>query len=117
MASKTNLSVDRGTTYVISGTYKEGGVAADITGSAIRFTAKSVEWDASATDSTASITKSGVLVSPTAGTYTITLTDVDTYITPGNYYYSIKIELASGVIHKLVEGRLKIDGDPTNRTA
>lgn len=117
MASRTNLVVDRGTTYVISGTYKEGGVAADITGAAIRFTVKSAEWDSSVSDTTAVITKSGTLVSPTAGAYTITLTDTDTYVTPGNYYYSIKIELASGVIHKLVEGRLKIDGDPTNRTA
>lgn len=117
MASKTTLTVDRGTTYTISGTYKEGGVAADITGAAIRFTAKSVEWDASTDDSTAVISKAGSIVSPTAGTYTITLSDTDTYKTPGTYFYSIKIELASGVIHKLVEGKLKLDGDPTNRTS
>lgn len=117
MASRTNLTVDRGTTYVISGTYKEGGVVADITGAAIRFTVKSSEWDTSSDDTTSLISKNGTLVSPTAGTWVITLSDTDTYKTPGNYYYSIKIEKADGTIHKLVEGRFKLDGDPTNRTS
>lgn len=111
------ITISRGTTYVISGAYEENGVAADITDAAIRFTVKEAEWDIDADDSDALITKSGVIVSASGGTYTITLTDTDTYVTPGKHYYDIKIELSSGIIYKLVEGRCVIEGSPTNRTA
>lgn len=116
MASN-DIEVDRGTTYGMAGVYKFNGVASDITGAAIRFTAKETKWDTDADDSDALITKAGVIVDASAGTYTITLTDVDTYKDPGKYYYSVKIELATGQIYTLAKGRLVIDPNTTNRTS
>lgn len=117
MARIPTITINRGTTYTISGTYKEAGVAADITGAAIRFTVKPDEWDVDADDSDATITKSGSIVSAAAGTYSIALTDTDTYVDAGDYFFDIKIELADGTIHRLVEGNCIIDGSPTNRTS
>lgn len=115
--ANTKLTVNRGTTFAINGTYKENGVATSISGASIRFTVKSDEWDADADDSDAVITKSGSIVSASAGTYQITLTDTDTYITPGTYFYDIKIELANGTIYRLAFGQFVISGSPTNRTS
>lgn len=116
MARPPKITINRGTTYTISGTYKENGIATDITGAAVRFTVKPVEWDTDADDSAATIFKDGTLVSPAAGTYSIALTDTDTYVDAGSYYFDIKIELADGTIYKLTEGICIIDGSPTNRT-
>ena len=38
-------------------------------------------------------------------------------VTPGKYFYDIKVEEASGAIYKLDEGKITIDGSPTNRMA
>lgn len=114
MAS-TKITINKGTTYTITGTYKESGVAADITGATIYFTAKSAEYDTDTDDSDALIATTGTLISPTEGTYTISLTPALTDKTPGNYYYDIKIKKSGGQVYKLVEGRLVIDGSPTNR--
>lgn len=115
--SASNLEVDRGTTVTISGVYTEGGVATDITGASIRFTVKPTSWDTDADDSDATITKAGSIVDASAGTYSITLTDTDTYVDPDTYYYDIKIELASGTIHKLSGGKFKVLPTVTNRTS
>lgn len=109
------IELERGTTYGITGTYKENGTAADITRAVIRFTVKEEEWDADADDSDAQIAKNGVIVSAPAGTYSITLSDVDTYQNPGDYYYSIKIELANGNIYLLDKGKFKVRPNTTNR--
>ena len=110
------LKVNKGTTYVITYNHEENGVAKTLVGATVRFTVKDEEWDTDATDSVAEITKD-VTDGTSAGVATITLTDTDTDITPGKYYYDIKVEDSDGNIYKTVEGRLKIDGSPTNRTA
>lgn len=117
MAKRPDLTQNRGTTYTIDGVYKEDGVVADITGATVRFTVKTTEYDSSATDTTALISKNvSSFSNPTAGEYTITIDPSDTQtVTPGQYYYSIKIQLASGAVYELAEGRYIIDGDPTNR--
>ncbi len=111
------IELERGTTYGITGTYKENGTAADITGAVIRFTVKDEEWDTDDDDSDAQIAKSGTIVSAPAGTYSITLTDTNTYLPPGDYFYSIKIELASGSIYVLDKGKFKVEPNTGNRTA
>lgn len=117
MANK--ITIDRGTAYAISGTYSDSaGNPIDITGATIRFTCKNVEWDSNATDTDALIAKTGSIVSPTAGTYLVSLTPADTYIDAGNYFYDIKIDRHSDAsdIKRLSKGALVIDGSPTNRT-
>ena len=115
------IKIDRGTTVPITVNYTVDGIATDITGSTILFTVKSVEYDSDATDTTAVITKTVTShTDPTAGVSTITLLPADTRsLTPGDYYYSIKIDIDSDdlVVYELSEGTFTIDGDPTNRIA
>lgn len=121
MAAVHKITVDRGTTYAITVTYLVDGVATNITGSTILFTVKSTESDDDITDSSALIQKT--ITSHTDATHgisTIVLTPSDTRsVTPGNYFYSIKIDIASDdvTVYELDEGKFILDGDPTNREA
>lgn len=121
MARANQITVQRGTTHSIGIVYKEDGVATDITGSTILFTVKNVEYDDDAADSTAIINKNVTThTDPTNGETAITILPTDTRsLDPGNYYYSIKIDKDSddSTVYELSEGRLLIDGDPTNRVA
>ena len=116
MANLANI--DRGTTYAISGTYTDdAGDAIDISSSEIFFTVKASKYDTSSDDSTALISKSGVITSGPDGTYTITLTPTDTLVTPGKYYYSIKIDVDGddANVKLLASGKVKVVGNTTNR--
>lgn len=115
MSAKINYN--RGTSYAFTLTYKENGVAADITASTVYFTVKTAEYDTEAADTAALISKTITShTDPTNGVTTIRIDPIDTQLTtPGNYYYDIKIKKAGGQIYKLIEDRFKIDGSPTNR--
>lgn len=121
MAQLSNLvDIDRGTIYPITGTYTDDdGVAIDITDAEIFFTVKESRWDTDADDSEALIKKDGVIVSGPDGTYSITLTPTDTYVTPGKYWYSTTIDLdgTGSNIKVLASGRVKVVGHSTNRSA
>lgn len=111
------ITVNRGTTYAITGTYTDSDGNTDITGATVRFTVKSGKWSADEADSDALITATGSLTNATAGQYTIDLSNSDTEVTPGKYYYDIKIELQDGSIYRLDFGRFIVSGSPTNRTS
>lgn len=109
------LKIDRGTTFIIAVNYQVDGVATSLVGSTVRFTMKPVEWDSDADDSDASVKKN--ITDGTAEGYAeieLIPDDTDT-LTPGSYYYDIKVENASGEIYKIDEGKVKLDGSPTNR--
>lgn len=111
----TTLNINRGTTYTIGLTYKKDGVATSLVGATVRFTMKDAEYDSSTTDSTALINKN-VTDGASDGTATITINPSDTAtLTPGKYYYDIKVAEAGGDIYKVDEGRIKLDASPTNR--
>ncbi len=110
-----NLKVNRGTTYTIAFQYQRNGVNTTLVGATVRFTVKSLEFDADADDSDAIILKN-VTTGNASGEATITINPVDTtLVTPQKYYYDIKVEQADGEIYKVDEGRLTLDGSPTNR--
>lgn len=113
------FTVDRGTTFTIDVEYKDNGVAASLVGATVRFTVKSTEYDSSADDSTALITKNVTShTDAAAGLSMITIDPTDTAtLTPGKYHYDIKVAEASGAVYKIDEGTLKLDGSPTNRLA
>lgn len=107
--------VNRGTTYTINVNYQRNGIATTLVGATVRFTMKSEEYDTSVDDTTALITKN-VTDGTAEGTATISLDPADTAtIEPGTYFYDIKVENADGTIYKIDEGKVKLDGSPTNR--
>lgn len=111
------LTITRGTTYTIGVVYKKNGVVATLVGATVRFTIKSSEYDADMDDSTAILLKN-VVDGNSSGEATITIDPEDTAeVTPGNYFYDIKVEEAGGEIYKIDEGKIKLDGSPTNRGA
>lgn len=111
------LKINRGTTYSLTLNYKKNGVAETLVGATVRFTVKTSEYDSSTDDSTASITKN-ITSGNSSGVATITLDPADTAtLTPGKYYYDIKVEEADGDIYKVDEGTIKLDASPTNRTS
>jgi hypothetical protein len=113
-----NLKVNRGTTYTITYNHKVDGVATTLIGATVRFTMKSTEFDTDADDSDALIVKN-ITSGDANGVATITLTPTDTYQTPGKYFYDIKVDVNSNgvTIYKMDEGKIILDGSPTNRVA
>ena len=109
------LKIDRGPTYTRTLNYSVNGEAASLVGATVRFTVKSSEYDDSTDDSTAAISKD-VTDGTEAGVATITIEPSDTAtMTPGKYYYDIKVQDATGNIFKVDEGTIELDGSPTNR--
>lgn len=109
------LRINRGTTYTLDITYQRNGEAATLVGATVRFTMKMSEFDTSADDSTASVLKN-VTDGTAEGEATISIDPDDTAtLTPGKYFYDIKVEDADNNIYKIDEGTVKLDGSPTNR--
>jgi hypothetical protein len=111
----SQLKINRGTTYAIDVNYQRNGVAATLVGATVRFTVKPEEYDDDTDDSDASI-KKDVSDGTSEGTATITIDPADTStLTPGKYYYDIKVTESGGDVYKIDEGTIKLDGSPTNR--
>jgi hypothetical protein len=111
------LKINRGTTYIRSGTFSLDSELQDLTSAVIRFTMKSEEYDSDADDSDAAV-KKDVTNGTAEGTYEIQLDPSDTaQLEPGKYYYSIKVDLnGDGTeVYEADEGTITLDGDPTNR--
>ncbi len=82
------LNINRGTTYIRTGTYSVDGVLTSLVGATILFTVKSSEYDSDATDTTAAIIKN-ITDGTAEGSYEIELAPADTAsLAPGKYYYS-----------------------------
>lgn len=122
--SKTDLTIKRGTTFpILFENTTSTGAAIDLTGATVYFTAKTAEFDTDATDTNATIKKDVTvhvdengLPSATQGKSTILLTPSDTQKNPASYNYDITVKYANGVVNTPIEGKLKIDGKPTNRS-
>lgn len=109
------LTINRGTTYTINFAYQRNGVATTLVGATVRFTVKTTEYDTDTVDSTAVVTKN-ITTGTSGGLATITINPVDTAtLTPGKYFYDIKVKDASNNVYKVDEGEIKLDGSPTNR--
>ena len=109
------LKINRGTTFTIGVNYQRNGEAETLVGATVRFTMKSSEYDTDSADSSALVSKD-VTDGNSSGEATITIDPSDTAtITPGKYFYDVKVEEAGGSIYKIDEGIVKLDGSPTNR--
>lgn len=113
------LKINRGTTYTRSLDFKVNGVATTLVGATVRFTMKPTEFDADADDSAASVLKN-VTNGDASGHAEITIAPADTAtLTPGKYFYDIKVDINSdgATVYKVDEGTIDLDGSPTNRLA
>lgn len=111
----SNLKINRGTTYTINFDYQRNGVAETLVGATVRFTMKSDEYDSDMTDASAAVQKD-VTTGDADGHAEIVIDPADTdALEPGKYFYDIKVEEASGAIYKVDEGKVTLDGSPTNR--
>lgn len=111
------LKINRGTTYTINFVYQVDSVATSLVGATVRFTMKTSEYSTDATDADAVVIKN-ITSGNSSGEATITINPADTAtLTPGKYYYDIKVDVASdGVtVYKMDEGTVVLDGSPTNR--
>lgn len=100
MAAK--IEVYRGTSYPVVYNHTDStGAPVALTGKTLMFTVKAEKYDTSADDTTALIKKTITSHSGTVGTYTLSdvlgvsgfvLTDADTYIEPGKYFFTFLIE-------------------------
>lgn len=109
------LKINRGTTYIITFKFLKDGQPSSLVGATVRFTIKSTEYDESTNDATAVVLKN-ITDGNAQGVATITLDPTDTaMLTPKTYYYDIKVEDPTGAIYKCDEGKVKLDGSPTNR--
>lgn len=111
--TEPDIFIVRGDNHTITVTFSD----TDITGATVFFTVKSA-IDAAADDSAASITKDVTSHSdPTNGVTLISLSNSDTNITPGLYYYDIQLKTAGGSIVSVPPRRLEIISDVTRRTS
>jgi len=111
------LNINRGTTYTIKFQYRRNGENRTLVGATVRFTMKSTEFDDNMTDATALVLKN-ITDGDENGQADIAILPADTKsITPRTYFYDIKVQESGGEIYKVDEGRIKLDGSPTNRGA
>lgn len=125
--SVNNLTLERNTTYPCTFTHIES-----MTGGKLYVTVKSEQYDDIENDSSAvfppkiitsfthnsPVLINGVSTTITGNYATWEFTDQDLYLEPGTYYYDIVFEDSTGRAQPVLsQGKLKIVGHPTNRTA
>ena len=102
----------QGDTKVFTVTVKTGtGAAYDLTGYTIAFTVKESKDTA---DGSANISKAGVITDATGGVFTVSLTNTETDLTPGNYFYDFQIDNGSSSVKTVEQGLFIVTQDVTD---
>lgn len=111
------LEIVRGDDFDCTLTWTDSaGTAINITGYTFYFTVKAAP-DTDATDAAAVISHSWTShSSPTTGVTHLTLTDTQTNVTPGTYWYDIQAKDGSANISTIALGQVTILADITRRT-
>ncbi len=112
MATLQNITIYRGDDVTFQITFKDNsGTAVDITGATLYFTAKTNNDDA---DGSAVIQSSNSTLSdPSNGIGEAVLSNSDTDVTPGKYFYDIQIITAGGEITTAMIGKVTVKQDIT----
>ena len=113
---RSNITLIRGDSSSIGFEFQENGVASDLTGCTVFFTAKPALTD-DAGDTTAVIAVEVTShTNPTAGITTIPLSSTDTDVDPGEYYYDIQVKKVDSSIVSIPAQLLTVSADVTRRT-
>lgn len=112
---KVDITLIRGDSSSIDFTLTDNNSPVDLTGATVFFTAKPALTN-DVSDNTAVITVEVTShTNPTAGETTIPLSDTDTDVTPGEYYYDIQVKRDGNVITSIHYRKLEIVADVTRR--
>lgn len=107
------LTYNRGTTFTLTHIYQKNG-APSSDGSELLLTVKQPQYDTDATDSNA-ILKKTIPMSGPSNTIVINPADIADSVTPGQYYYDIKVKETGGAIYLADSGTFVLSATPTNR--
>jgi hypothetical protein len=119
MASK--ISVFRNTSYPVTYNHTDSaGAAVSLVNKRLYFTVKETDWDDSANDSSAQISKvvpSEDHTDAAGGITGFTLTDLDLNLEPNTYYYAFIIEDETTGLSEppSVYGEFEVLAQPTNK--
>lgn len=113
----SDITVYRKSDFDITFNYKNNDDSVrTLSGATVYFTVKTSSYDNDADDSEAIIAKDVTSHTDASnGITAIELTDDDTNIAPGNYFYDVVVVESNGDRHLAVKGRLAISSGPTNR--
>lgn len=112
---KPDITLIRGDTASITFEFSEGGASSDLTGATVFFTAKP-DLTNDVTDTTAVIAVEVTShTEPTEGRTVIPLSDDDTDVTPGIYWYDIQVKRVDGSIVSIPARKLEVVADVTRR--
>ena len=111
------ITTIRGDTRTVTATFVDSsGDATDLTGGTVYMTVNSS--NAPTDDTGAAIQKDVTSFdNPTTGVQDITLSNSDTNITPGTYYYDIQFKSSAGVVTSLSQDKFIVKADITRRTS
>jgi len=112
---RSNITLIRGDSSSIRFEFQENGVASDLTGCTVFFTAKPALTNDTG-DTTAVITVEVTShTDPTNGITTIPLSSTDTDVAPADYYYDIQVKKVDGSIVSIPAQLLTVQADVTRR--
>jgi hypothetical protein len=111
-AGELNLTVEQGTTFSQTLTWKIDGTAVNLTGYTARMQARD---DVTSSTTILSLTQSaGLTLGGVAGTIIIALTATQTAaLVAGNYVYDLELASSGGVVTRLVQGTLAVSAEVT----
>jgi hypothetical protein len=111
----STIRINRGTTFVWNVNYSKDGEPATLT--VRRCGSPSKPQSSPLTRTTPTLSSPATSLTATmTGTASWTLIPADTAtLEPGTYFYDIKVEEAGGAVYKIDEGKIRLDGSPTNR--
>lgn len=113
-----DLSVYKGDDKSWTLNFKSSNIAIDITGYVVFFTVKQNMTDGDLTDSAALIKKTISNHSdPTHGITVLSITNSDTNIPAGDYFYDIQMKDTSNKITTVMVGKFSIVQDVTRRSS
>jgi hypothetical protein len=110
------MAVTNSISYVFT---RKDGTPIDITTATLYFTVKEVEWDDASGDDNAKIKKELSITDGPAGKARLFLTQEETFLPAGQYFYDIKIiqtsETAETTVNVALMGTFTLVADRTNR--
>lgn len=114
MASSYNFTIDQGSDWTAVLTWKINTVAVNLTSYTARMQMRAAHGALTTLASLTSAVGGGITLGGVAGTITLTLNAVATAaLPPGDHVYDLELVSSTGVVTRLLEGRLTVTQEVT----